>query len=133
MKKYTVVAAIIENEGQILCMQRDKSKYDYVSYKFEFPGGKIEDGETQEEALCRELVEEMNINASIKKDDFYMTVEHDYPDFSITMHCYNCHVKHRNFKKNVHIAHKWLDISKLNTLDWAAADIPIVNRLQGEL
>ena len=90
MNHLEVVAAIIINNGEILCMQRNVGKYDYVSYKYEFPGGKLENGESQVQALMRELAEEMNLNVQINKDDFFMTVEHNYPDFSITMHSYIC-------------------------------------------
>ena len=69
MKKYEVVAAIIIYEDKILCMQRNKGKYDYVSYKYEFPGGKLEAGETKIQALERELREEMELNVSLKESD----------------------------------------------------------------
>ena len=76
MKNIEVTAAIIINNNEILCMQRDKAKYDYISYKFEFPGGKIENGESKETALMRELAEEMDININITADDYYFTVQH---------------------------------------------------------
>lgn len=85
MKHYEVVAAVIEHDGKILCMQRNKGKFDYVSYKFEFPGGKVEAGEERHTALERELREEMDMDISIPEDAYLMTVEHTYPDFAITM------------------------------------------------
>lgn len=129
MKKYEVVAAIIVYYDQILCMQRPKGKYEYVSYKYEFPGGKVEIGESKVEALKRELKEEMDINVTVRDEDFFMTVEHTYSDFEIIMHSYICRVDNKNFVRKEHIDHKWLRVDKLTELDWAAADIPIVRRL----
>lgn len=127
MKEIKVVAGIIENNGKILCMQRDKGKYDYVSFKWEFPGGKIEAGETNEQALRRELYEEMDLE--VKIENHFCDIEYTYPDFKIIMFCYKCNTKDINFKLNVHKDFKWLEISKLNTIDWAAADKPIVKKL----
>ncbi len=130
MKHLEVVAAIIVNDNDILCMQRDKGKYDYVSYKYEFPGGKLESGETQPQALMRELSEEMNLNLAISEEDYFMTVQHNYPDFSITMHSYICRIESKKFTRKEHISHAWLKVSELETLDWAEADLPIVRRLK---
>ncbi len=130
MNHLEVVAAIIINNGEILCMQRNVGKYDYVSYKYEFPGGKLENGESQVQALMRELAEEMNLNVQINYDDFFMTVEHNYPDFSITMHSYICQIDSRSFTRKEHISHTWLKVDSLDTLDWAAADLPIVKKLK---
>ena len=130
MKEHEVVAAIIIYQDKILCMQRNKGKYDYVSYKYEFPGGKIEPGETRAEALQRELREEMALEVEVKEEDYYMSVEHTYPDFKITMHSFICHVESQVFERKEHIDHKWLTREELMTLDWAPADIPIVKRLQ---
>ena len=127
MKKIEVVAAIIYFEDKILCVQRPKNKLLYISEKFEFPGGKIENGETQKEALNRELFEELNISPEIKS--FFNTVIHQYPDFELTMHSYICEVKTKELNLNEHITQEWLSINEINKLDWAAADIPIVNKL----
>lgn len=133
MKHYNVTAAILVNNNEILCMQRDKSKYDYVSYKFEFPGGKIEEGETKEESLMRELSEEMDIKIQINSEDFFYTVEHVYPDFSITLHSYLCKIENREFVRKEHASHIWLKPEELKSLNWAEADCPIVNKLVEEL
>ena len=130
MSHIEVVAAVIINNGEILCMQRNIGKYDYVSYKYEFPGGKLESGESQAEALMRELYEEMDLNIKISRNDFFMTVEHTYPDFSITMHSFICYVDNRTFIRKEHISHTWLKVDSLDTLDWAAADLPIVEKLK---
>ncbi|MBE6023403.1 MAG: (deoxy)nucleoside triphosphate pyrophosphohydrolase [Cellulosilyticum sp.] len=130
MKKNEVVAAIIMYQDQILCMQRDKGKYEYISYKYEFPGGKVEPGESNAQALQRELREEMALEVDIKDEDYYMSVEHEYPDFKITMHSFICKVDSQEFTRKEHIDHKWLTRKELMTLDWAAADVPIVHKLQ---
>lgn len=127
MKKVEVVAAIIYFESEILCVQRPKNKHNYISEKFEFPGGKIEKGETQKEALKRELVEELNIYTDIKS--LFLTVVHQYPDFELTMHSYICEVQSKELTLKEHIAKEWLSINELKKLDWAAADIPIVHKL----
>ena len=127
MKKIEVVAAVIFWNDLILCVQRQKNTLIYISEKFEFPGGKIEDGETKEEALHRELLEELNI--SIKINSFFLTVVHEYPDFELTMHSFICEVDSSELTLREHIDRKWLKISELTALDWAAADIPIVNKL----
>lgn len=132
MKKHEVVAGIIIYNDLILCMQRNKGKYDYVSYKYEFPGGKIEPGEIRSQALQRELSEEMALEVNIREEDFFMTVEHTYPDFQITMHSFICHVGSQEFERKEHVDHKWLKREELMQLDWAAADIPIVKKLQEE-
>jgi 8-oxo-dGTP diphosphatase len=127
MKKIKVVAAVIFWNDLVLCVQRPKNKLFYISEKFEFPGGKIEEGETKEEALKRELLEELNLTVEIKS--FFMTVEHEYPDFEITMHSFICEVDSGELILNEHIDKKWLKINELNSLDWAEADIPIVEKL----
>ena len=127
MKKIEVVAGIIYCKNQILCVQRPKNKLHYISEKFEFPGGKIEEGETQKEALNREILEELNISTKIKS--LFMTVVHEYPDFELTMHTFICEVETKELTLVEHIDQKWLTLKELKTLDWAAADIPIVNKL----
>ncbi len=127
MKKVEVVAGIINFQDQILCVQRPKNKRSYISEKFEFPGGKIEKGETKKEALQRELLEELNISTHIKS--LYLTVVHEYPDFELTMHSFICEVETKALTLNEHISQEWLTVEQLKKLDWAAADIPIVNKL----
>ena len=127
MKKIEVVAGVIFWGNLILCVQRPKNKLHYISEKFEFPGGKIEEGETKEEALHRELLEELNISTKIK--NLFLTVVHEYPDFEITMHSFICEVDSKIINLNEHISQQWLTINELKKLDWAAADIPIVNKL----
>lgn len=127
MKKIEVVAAIIYFGDEILCVQRPENKLSYISKKFEFPGGKIEVGESKQEALKREILEELGINLSI--GDLFLTVVHPYPDFELTMHSFICEVDTKDLVLHEHISLKWLTTEILNQLDWAAADIPIVNKL----
>lgn len=110
-------------------MQRNLNKFDYISYKFEFPGGKVEQGESKSQALMRELKEEMDILTNITEDNYFMTVEHQYPDFFITMHSYICMVKSQHFVMKEHVSFKWLKKEELLSLDWAPADRPIVEKL----
>ncbi len=126
-KKVEVVAGIICFKSEILCVQRPQNKYNYISEKFEFPGGKIEKGETKKEALKRELHEELNIFPKIKS--LFFTVVHQYPDFELTMHSFICETESKDLILNEHIGLEWLTLSELKKLDWAAADIPIVNKL----
>jgi 8-oxo-dGTP diphosphatase len=127
MKRIEVVAGIIYCGNQILCVQRPKNKLHYISEKFEFPGGKMEEGETQKEALHRELSEELNISTEIKS--LFLTVIHQYPNFELTMHSFVCEMDSKELILREHIDKKWLTIKELKNLDWAAADIPIVDKL----
>lgn len=125
-----VVAAIILSEGKILCMQRGESKFDYLQYKYEFPGGKIEKGENRIEALKRELREEMDLYISISDSDFFMTIEHDYIDFHISLHTYLCKVDNCKFNRKEHVTHKWLKPDELESVSWAGADYPVISKLK---
>ena len=128
MKNIEVVAAIIQYEGKYLCVQRDKSKYDYISYKYEFPGGKVEDTESLEDALKREIKEELCLQiVNLQK---FLTVEHHYPDFFLKMHSFICSASGNIPKLSVHIDYQWLPITELHNLDWAEADKPIVHKLE---
>jgi len=129
MKHYEVTAAILIHHHEILCMQRGTSRFDYISHKFEFPGGKVEEGETHEGALQRELKEELSVHVEVKPEHHFLTVQHTYPDFRITMHSYLCYVSSRQVTRNEHISEVWLKNDALDTLDWAAADLPIVRKL----
>ena len=125
MKKVEVVAAIIQKDNKIFCAQRNLSKS--MGGKWEFPGGKIESGETREEALVREIKEEFDSN--IEVNQYLMTVEHDYSTFHITMHSYLCTLIDGELVLNEHNDSVWLTKEELSKLDWADADKPIVERI----
>jgi 8-oxo-dGTP diphosphatase len=127
MKQVEVVAAIIQHNDKILCVQRGENKLPYISKKYEFPGGKIELGESREETIKREIREELNMEISVIKE--FITVNHEYPDFFLTMHSYICSCENTSVTLTEHIDYKWLSIGEMEELDWAAADIPIVNKL----
>lgn len=128
MKHVKVVAAvIIDANNRVLCTQRPDNKYSYLSKKWEFPGGKIEEGETQETALIREIKEELNLDIEIA--EHFLTIEHEYPDFKLTMYSYTCSSKNTTVTLLEHLNYLWLEKFELRTLDWAAADIPIVQKL----
>ncbi len=126
-KKVEVVAAVIIHNQKILCVQRGENKYDYISKKFEFPGGKMEEGETKKQTIIREIKEELNMDIIPGKE--LETVEHEYPDFNLTMHSFICESLNNEVFLTEHIDYKWLSISELVNLDWAGADIPIVQQL----
>jgi len=127
VKKIFVIAGVIINKEKILCAQRGKNKLSYISEKFEFPGGKIEDNENDVQCLKREILEELSLNIEI--NNFYMLVDHKYPDFQLNMKVYLCSSSNRNLTLKEHISYRWLDKNKLEILDWAEADIPVVKRL----
>lgn len=126
MKKIEVVAAVFIKDNLVFCAQRKDAGP--LAKKWEFPGGKIEVGETKEEALIREIKEELEMD--IKIDHFIMTVKHQYPTFFITMHAFLCKSETSYIKSNEHLDSKWMSPSELDTLDWAEADLPIVEELK---
>jgi 8-oxo-dGTP diphosphatase len=127
MKQIEVVAAIIINDSKILCVQRNENKLEYISKKYEFPGGKMELGESKQETIRREIFEELKMDIQVQEE--FLTVTHQYPDFLLTMHSFICSCKDPKVTLTEHIDYKWLSKSELFSLDWAAADIPIVKKL----
>lgn len=119
-KHYNVVAAVIEVDGSVLCMQRGETRYPYTSHRWEFPGGKIEPGETPQQALHREILEEMDLD--IEVHEHLATVTHDYPDFTITLAAYRCTASTTEFAMREHAACRWLPWHCLMSLTWCAAD-----------
>jgi 8-oxo-dGTP diphosphatase len=106
MKTIEVVAAIIIHEGRILCVKRGPAKYDYISGKWEFPGGKVEVGETKKVALMREIKEELHMDITV--DTFFTTVQHAYPDFHLTMHSFLCSCATNDLTLTEHTDFKWI-------------------------
>ena len=128
MKRIEVVAAIIhDGEGRIFATQRG-----YGDYKdgWEFPGGKMEPGETPEEALKREIWEELETRIVVER--LVQTVEWDYSAFHLTMHCFWCHVESGQLTLKEHEAAKWLAMDNLDCVDWLPADREVVGKLKDE-
>jgi 8-oxo-dGTP diphosphatase len=112
MKTLEVVAGILYHEGQVLCVQRGKAKFDYIAYKYEFPGGKIEPGETPEAALVRELQEELHKTVKVTPEQLFTEVTHQYDDFVVHVRFYLCPVKDRTLKDNEHMTITWTAASR---------------------
>ncbi len=129
-KKHTrVVAAVIKRGEQYLCMRRCRSKYSYISERWEFPGGKVEPGENDRKALEREIEEEMDWR--ITAGNMVGTVDYTYPDFSITLAAYLCKAPiEDNFKLIDHIGYKWLTADELSSLEWTAADAELIKLIR---
>ena len=128
MKRIEVVAAVILQDGKVFATQRG-----YGDYKdgWEFPGGKIESGESRELAVVREIREELATTVSV--DKFLTTVEHDYPTFHLTMHCFLCSVVSRNLQLLEHEDCRWLDATTLLSVDWLPADIAVLHIVENLL
>ena len=128
MNKIQVVAAIICKEGRVFATQRG-----YGDWKdwWEFPGGKMEAGEGPEEALVREIREELS--AEISVDKFLHTVDYDYPAFHLTMHCFLCSLKGEALHLNEHEAARWLAPEDLDSVRWLPADDALLPDLRAIL
>ncbi|XMB86583.1 (deoxy)nucleoside triphosphate pyrophosphohydrolase [Mycoplasmatota bacterium WC44] len=129
MKKIEVVAAIVLADNKVFCAKR--ANKGEIALKWEFPGGKIESGETNEDALIREIKEELNSEIEIK--EYFMTIEHQYSTFHLTMHSYLCELLSGNLELSEHVDSCWSSKDDLDHLDWADADIPIVTKLKDTL
>lgn len=126
MKQIEVVAAIIYNaEGRIFATQRGYGEWEGW---WEFPGGKMEAGESPEEALRREIWEELETRIVIER--LVTTVEWDYPKFHLTMHCYWCYVESGSLTLKEHEAARWLSADKLESVKWLPADLQIIEMLK---
>ena len=125
MKQIEVVAAIIHDaEGRIFATQRG-----YGDFKdgWEFPGGKIELGESPEEALKREILEELETRINVER--LLTTVDYDYPKFHLTMHCFICSIESGSLTLKEHEAARWLKLSDIYSVDWLPADRVVVDEL----
>ena len=128
LKTIEVVAAIIRKGDKIFATQRG-----YGEWKdwWEFPGGKIEPGETPEEALSREIREELS--TEIQVDKYLKTIDYDYPEFHLTMHCYMCSLLHDALHLNEHEAARWLGAGDLASVRWLPADLSLLDPIRAEL
>ena len=125
MKQREVVAAIIRKDDKIFATQRG-----YGEWKdwWEFPGGKMEVGETPEEALKREIREELSTEISVH--ELLCTVEYDYPKFHLTLHCYLCSLLTGAPHLNEHEAAKWLTKDELDSVKWLPADLEVLAKIK---
>lgn len=128
MKKIHVVAAIILKNNKIFATQRG---YGDFAGGWEFPGGKIEPHEKPEDALIREIKEELDTLISV--DQHFTRVDYDYPSFHLTMDCYLCSIVEGELTLLEHSAAKWLDKDSLNSVEWLPADVDIIEKLKGIL
>ncbi len=128
MKTVEVVAAVIRDQNRIFATQRG---YGDQKGGWEFPGGKMEKGETPQEALIREIKEELD--TEIEVGELIETVEYDYPKFHLKMHCFFCSVKQGNLVLKEHEAAKWLTLETLDSVDWLPADLSLIEKIRESL
>lgn len=127
MKTVEVVAAVIKKEDAIFATQRG---YGDFAGGWEFPGGKVEPGETPEQAIVREIQEELETTVAV--DGFLTTVDYDYPTFHLTMHCYVCHVSEGRLHLLEHSAAKWLALDAIDSVEWLPADVAVVEAIRAQ-
>lgn len=125
MKTINVVAAIIVRDNTILATERGYG--DFEGW-WEFPGGKVEEGETPQEALAREIHEELN--AEIEVGDYLCTAEYDYPKFHLSMKCYVCRLVDPEFQLMEHHAARWLTAVHIDEVQWLPADVKVVDAIK---
>lgn len=128
MKTVRVVAAIIINDGKVFATQRG---YGECKDGWEFPGGKIDAGETPEEALVREIKEELDTEVKVK--ELLETVEYDYPKFHLSMDCFICKIKAGELVLKEHEASQWLTKETLDSVEWLPADLGLIEKIENYL
>lgn len=127
-KHLHVACAIIESQGNVLCTQRSSSMS--LPLKWEFPGGKINEGESPAACLRRELIEELGIEAEVVRER--STTTHSYETFSVTLYPFLCRILSGEITLFEHQAMTWQPVEELHALDWAEADLPIIRAYQEE-
>ena len=126
MKYINVVGAAIIKDGKLFVAQRPEGKE--VGLKWEFPGGKIEEGETPKQALEREILEELGTYVEV--NNYIATVRHQYPTFHLTMQVFRCTLTGPEPILTEHVASKWITAPEIGNLDWAPADYKILDAVQ---
>ena len=124
MKTIEVVAAIIHQGGRILATQRG---YGDCKGMWEFPGGKMEAGETEEQAIVREIREELEVKIAVERK--VCTVEYDYPQFHLRMHCFWCSIAHGVPQLKEHQSARWLAKEEWESVEWLPADVEVLEQL----
>ena len=125
MKHIEVVAAIIQRDGAYFATQRGYGEFEGM---WEFPGGKIEPGESREIALKREIQEELGVDITI--ENLLCTTEYDYPSFHLTMHCYLCSIASGEIELREHKSALWLTSDRLKDVAWLPADKEVIDKLR---
>ncbi len=126
-KHIQVAAALLFDRGKVFAAKRGDSPYPYVAHKYEFPGGKIEAGESGEDAVKRELLEELNLTVEV--GGLYAKLTYTYPDFIITLSLYECTMT-SDFQLKEHESYSWISPKDLRAEEWAPADADIVESLK---
>lgn len=124
MKNIEVVAAILHRDGAYFATQRGYGEFEGM---WEFPGGKIEPGESREVAIKREIQEELGVDIII--ENLLCTTEYDYPSFHLTMHCYLCSVTSDEMELREHKSASWLTSETLDSVEWLPADKEVIEKL----
>lgn len=125
MKTVRVVAAVIKKDDKIFATKRG---YGEFKNGWEFPGGKIEEGETSEQALAREIKEELNTDINV--GELIDTIEYDYPNFHLSMDCFWCEIVKGGLELREHEEAKWLEKEKLYSVDWLPADVELIEKIK---
>ena len=125
MKTIEVVAAVIHKDGAYFATQRGYGEFEGM---WEFPGGKIEPGESRESALIREIQEELGVSISV--EDYICTTDYDYTTFHLTMHCYICSIVSGEIELREHKSARWLTVDLLDSVEWLPADKEVVDKLR---
>ena len=128
-----VSAGIITNGHSVLCFRKGSSKYDYLSFRYEFPGGKIEHNEDSRQALVRELKEELNLEVSESELNLFTEQIFDYPDFSVHIRYFIVNIISPKYELKEHESVLWSSPSELHKLNWADADRAIISKLEAHL